>query len=305
MQDRLATNRRERRLAAGAEAPSLLAGLIFDADGARMTPTHAAKGKKRYRYYVSASLLTGGRVANSSGIRVPAGDIEGLVLDRLRQLLASRSELGAALAPLDLDAASFDAALNKASDLSQRWLATPPIDIAALVRRIVEKAQINVNDIALQLNRGELASALIGDDKAPYKRTDPMLLSIDATLKRAGKGKRLVIDNENAPEINQELVAMIVEAFSIRKQLFSGADDSIEAMTQRLGAGKGHLTALVRLSYLAPDIVRALLEGRQPIELTPTRLLRLSKDLPHDWREQRRFLGFVDRPSPAGDRNAP
>jgi hypothetical protein len=39
--------------------------------------------------------------------------------------------------------------------------------------------------------------------------------------------------------------------------------------------------------------VRALLEGRQPIELTPTRLLRLSKDLPHDWKEQRCFLCFA------------
>ena len=166
-------------------------------------------------------------------------------------------------------------------------------------------AQVNDNGIALQLNRGELASALIGDDKAPCKRADPMLLTIDAKLKRAGKGKRLVIDNETTPAIDQELVAMIVEAFSIRTQLFSGADDSIEAMTQRLNAGKGHLTRLVRLSYLAPDIVRALLEGRQPIELTPTRLLTLSKDLSHDWREQRRFLGFVDPLSPAGDRIAP
>ena len=57
-------------------------------------------------------------------------------------------------------------------------------------------------------------------------------------------------------------------------------------MTQRLS----DLTALLRLSYLAPDIVRALLDGRQPIALTPTRLLRLSKDLRTDWREQRRFL---------------
>ena len=37
----------------------------------------------------------------------------------------------------------------------------------------------------------------------------------------------------------------------------------------------------------------ALLAGRHPIELTPSRLLRLSKDLPHDWKEQRRFLGFA------------
>ena len=55
---------------------------------------------------------------------------------------------------------------------------------------------------------------------------------------------------------------------------------------------KCRLTSLIRLSYLAPDIMRALLEGRQPIELTATRLLRLSKDLPHDWKEQRCFLGF-------------
>ena len=64
-------------------------------------------------------------------------------------------------------------------------------------------------------------------------------------------------------------------------------------MTERLGMGKGHLTSLIRLSYLAPDIVRALLEGRQPIELTTTRLLRLSKDLPHYWSEQRHVLDFA------------
>jgi hypothetical protein len=56
---------------------------------------------------------------------------------------------------------------------------------------------------------------------------------------------------------------------------------------------KGRLTSLVRLSYLGPEIVRALLAGSQSNALTPSRLLRLSKDLPHDWKEQRRFLGFA------------
>jgi hypothetical protein len=121
---------------------------------------------------------------------------------------------------------------------------------------------------------------------------DPVVLSIEAKLRRAGKGKRLVIGNGAGAEVNEGLAAMIGEAFVIRNQLLSGSDASIEAMTERLGMGKGHLTSLVRLSYLAPGIVRALLEGRQPIELTPTRLLRLSKDLPHDWKEQRCFLGF-------------
>jgi hypothetical protein len=49
---------------------------------------------------------------------------------------------------------------------------------------------------------------------------------------------------------------------------------------------------LVRLSYLSPKIIHAIATGEQPIELTPTRLVALSRNLPHDWQEQRRLLGF-------------
>jgi len=72
-------------------------------------------------------------------------------------------------------------------------------------------------------------------------------------------------------EINQGLVELIKEAFSIRNQLLSGSDDSIEAMSARLGMNKFRITSLVRLSYLAPDIIRALLAGQHPIALTATR----------------------------------
>jgi len=58
------------------------------------------------------------------------------------------------------------------------------------------------------------------------------------------------------------------------------------------------------LTLDTPDIVRALLEGRHPIELTPTGLLRVSKDLPHDWTEQRHFLAFADGRPIISARNA-
>jgi hypothetical protein len=48
----------------------------------------------------------------------------------------------------------------------------------------------------------------------------------------------------------------------------------------------------VCLSYLSPKIIRAILVGQQPIELTPTRLVALSRNLPHDWQEQLRLLGL-------------
>ena len=71
---------------------------------------------------------------------------------------------------------------------------------------------------------------------------------------------------------------------------FARPCESLSTSSQSAGS---RITSLVRLSYLGPEIVRALLAGRQPIELTPTQLLRLSKDLPHDWSEQRHVLGFA------------
>ena len=101
------------------------------------------------------------------------------------------------------------------------------------------------------------------------------------------------IGNGAETEVNAGLVELIKEAFAIRNQFLSGSHDSIEAMGGRLGVNKGRLTSLVRLSYLGPEIVRALLAGSQSNALTPSRLLRLSKNLPHDWKEQRCFLGFA------------
>jgi site-specific DNA recombinase len=63
-------------------------------------------------------------------------------------------------------------------------------------------------------------------------------------------------------------------------------------MASRLGVRRDYLTVLVRLSYLSPEIVRAILVGKHPVELSATRLVVLSKDLPHDWHAQRQVLGF-------------
>jgi len=292
VQDRLAANRHERSLAVGAEASSLLAGLIFDRNGARLSPTHAVKKGKRYRYYVSASLLTSERLQAQGGMRVPAGDIEGLVLDRLRAFFSSGSDVGDALAPLDLDAYSLDAALRNASALSERWLAAPPLELRSLVRDIIDQVIIGADRIDVRVSRAKIAATLQARVQGNTE-LEPVVLSVEAKLRRAGKGKRLVIANGASAEVNQGIIELIKEAFSIRNQLLSGSDDSIEAMSARLGMNKFRLTSLVRLSYLAPGIIRALLAGRHPIELTPTRLLRLSKDLPHDWQEQCQFLGFT------------
>jgi site-specific DNA recombinase len=195
--------------------------------------------------------------------------------------------------PLDLEARAFDAALRNAFTLSKRWLAMSPVEMKSLVLDIVERVTIAAIRIDIWLNRTKVAAALEAEGASQRPDLDPITLSIEAKLRRAGKGKRLVIANGAETEVNAGLVELIKEAFAIRNQFLSGSDASIEAMSGRLGMNKCRLTSLIRLSYLGPEVVRALLVGSQSNALTPSRLLRLSKNLPHDWKEQRRFLGFA------------
>ena len=76
VQRQLAANQIDRATGTHAAEPSLLAGLIYDDSGQRMTPSHANKKGTRYRYYVSQALVSGIRRSAPRARRVPASDVE-------------------------------------------------------------------------------------------------------------------------------------------------------------------------------------------------------------------------------------
>jgi len=95
-----------------------------------------------------------------------------------------------------------------------------------------------------------------------------------------------------AEKPDKQMIALLRDAHATREALLSGRDETIDAMSQRLGITRDILSAHMRLTYLAPDIVRALVLGRPAEGLTPAGLLALSRDLPHDWLLQRAALGL-------------
>ncbi len=292
VQDKLATNRRARTLGLGAEEPSLLSGLIFDADGKRMTPTHANKRRRRYRYYISATLLDRGP-SGPNAMRVPAGEVEGLVLDRIRQLMASRKDLADALVPFGLKARELDVALRRAIELSQQWLTLPPGDMRALTRQVISRVSLSPDRIEVAIGAAQLARALGSTVRTEDATGATIRLAIAAELRRAGQGKRMVIGEPSDGASNSSLARVLQEAFSAREALLAPSNESLNAITSRITKSKGRLTALMRVSYLAPDIIEDMLAGRQPPELSPKRLLRASRGLPLDWMQQRSFLRFA------------
>jgi site-specific DNA recombinase len=59
------------------------------------------------------------------------------------------------------------------------------------------------------------------------------------------------------------------------------------------GVGKQYVSRLIRLAFLAPAMVERIVAGRQPLELTAQALRTRRFDIPVDWAEQKRTLGFA------------
>ena len=88
----LAENRVARATGARTKQPSLLTGILFDEAGGRLTPTYCVKKGTRYRYYVSTRLVTGAPKGSPSRYRIPAGDLEAVVIERVRAFLTNQAE---------------------------------------------------------------------------------------------------------------------------------------------------------------------------------------------------------------------
>ncbi|NBT96811.1 MAG: recombinase family protein [Methylocystaceae bacterium] len=293
VQEKLAANRNDRLTGVRTIDASLLTGLIFDERGERLTPSHATKGNKRYRYYISTDQIEEQDNNKSKAIiRIPAGDIESLVLRELRVFLLDTSKISEAFASFQLDANSLDHTLKTSEKLAHNLQSLSQSDLKDLLQKIIQRISISQNEICLTLVPDQILKVLGVELKEELSFVKPMTLNIEATLRRAGKGKRLIITNAPPAEINDHLIELIKEAISVRQKLLSNPELCIESLTSQLDLYKGRITSLIKLSWLAPKIMRAILEGRQPLDLTPSRLLRLAKDLPISWYDQHRLLSI-------------
>ncbi len=92
--------------------------------------------------------------------------------------------------------------------------------------------------------------------------------------------------------IDAALVRLLIRAHSLARRLATNPSSTLEEVGAREGMGAPYAARLMRLNYFAPDIIVAILNGRQPLALTATKLMADTR-LPLDWAEQRKALGFA------------
>ncbi|MEK7412790.1 MAG: hypothetical protein AAB263_05695, partial [Planctomycetota bacterium] len=123
----------------------------------------------------------------------------------------------------------------------------------------------------------------------------PLILTVAVKLLRRAREVKLTIPPEPGRDVRQPdpaLIKLIAKAHAARKTLFDGSGRSMKEIAQAQGHEPHYFSVLVKLGFLAPDIIAAILDGRQPPELTRQTLARI-RDLPMEWDQQRRLLGFA------------
>jgi len=138
----LAENRVDRATGADAKYPSLLAGLAFDESGERLTPTHAVKKGTRYRYYVSKSLITGAAKDHSQGRRIPAGNLEALVIGRLRDFLADEGAVLSAITDAEQNGAQQKRLIARGRQISEELPTLAPDVVRSILMTLVNRVDI-------------------------------------------------------------------------------------------------------------------------------------------------------------------
>jgi site-specific DNA recombinase len=241
----------------------LLTGLLFDDAGHRMIPTHATKAGVRHRYYVSMPFLHGEAKTAAAGSvsRVPAADIEDAVVKFLKEHLVAQQ----------------DAATSSAVHLAARS------DLAELVAGIVVHRDRLIVRFKSHTDEGSDSpddrSLTIPWQKPPSRRSRQILLPHNASR------------NDVRPEQFERrarLVSAIARGRRWLDDVVSGRVTTVAELCAREKCSVRQVNMTISLAFLAPNLVKAAVEGRLPRGIGVERL----RDPPTEWSRQFDALGL-------------
>ena len=267
----------------------VLAGLIYDGEGRAMVLTHTQKGNRRFHYYANRYETLG----DSTASRVNARDIENIVVDQLSQTLASGCQIQRMVLGGSYTSEQLHNIISRCSKLATELSATKYARKQEVVRNILDRIDLHDDRVMINIDNRSLLKIVRADSSVQPAHVN---LTIDrqAIKLRRGKALRLIIPptspNSCSQMRDEKLIALIAESRTIMSLLTEYPDKSIPTLATEHGRCRVRMMKVAKLACLAPDIVTAIVEGRQPPNLTPCKLL--AAELSLAWGEQKRVLGF-------------
>ena len=267
----------------------ILSGLLYDSGGRAMVLTHTRKGNRQFHYYANRYESLGDATAG----RVRAQDLEGIVTGQLVEMLGSASETESLLEPGTYTANQLHALIEATANLVGYLQNANDIAKQQLIYTIVDRIDVHDDRIVISIDNRALLTHLDPSQSLQPVSTNLVIERIALRLRR-GKAMKLVVPPSSANDASalrdDKLIALIAEGRATMALIRANQQKSIPILAAEHKRCRIRLAKVAKLGCLAPDIVTAIIEGRQPLRLTPGKLL--AADLPTNWDEQKRLLGF-------------
>ena len=242
----------------------LLTGLLFDDAGHRMVPTHATKSGVRYRYYVSLPHLHGESKTASVGSvsRIPATDIEDIIVKSLHEHLIAQKE--------------------------KPFAGGHQVGDRKALQDSIARIDVHEGHLVIRLKQA--------DDEGTCDSTDDDLLSIPWQKPPRKRARQILLPhgiprNEVRPtriERRARLVSAIARGRRWLDEVVSGSVNDVQQIAVRQKCSVRQVNMTISLAFLAPDLLRAAVEGRLPRGIGVERL----RDAPAEWSRQFEALGL-------------
>jgi site-specific DNA recombinase len=229
---------------------ALLAGLIYDDRGNRMSPTHVSKGRVRYHYYQSSVLAHGLKARAGTVCRVPAAEIEAVVTNAVRKHCNTKSE-----------AASGS---------------------AVAVKDVIERVEVHPSSVNLVLKYSDNVTT----EDSPKTITIPWSKPSNARKREILGSQSQMNVRPMRTEARSRLLKGIAQGQRWLDALISKEATDIPSLVTQHDISEKTVRSMITLAFLAPDIVQAIIDGKLPRGLGISQMT----DLPADWTEQRRQL---------------
>jgi hypothetical protein len=273
--DRQRTNHAKARQ----KSPSLLAGRIFDERGNRMTPSYAVKNAVRYRYYISAALIQGQPDKAAKLNRVPATEIEKLILSTVRKHLARKPHN-------KMEAAGADSLNDK-----------------ELISAHVARVDVKRDHLAIQLSAkserdSEAQDCWQSAEQDERVHRDPNVLVVTWKKTPSKRPREIIlpasISSHPDPrpiraETRAKLVTAIAKGRHWLDELIVGTVTNVEQIAAREKCSIRQVNRTITLAFIAPTLVQAAVDGRLPRDIGVATV----HDFPAQWTRQYERLGLA------------
>lgn len=283
-------------------SPNILLGLLVDGYGRPMTIADDSTRGTRYRYYISNQA----RWATRKGLkrmRAEANALEKIVICALQKFLCDRQLLRGALSPLGRGGTHLERLAGRGTESARRLdlIDLPQLRLATVA--LLARVELALEHVDLSLRMDEIERFLQWDGRGIFRAEHKVasdrashFLRIPVTAVRYQRSIVMPIEPrlEGCVQPSAALVSLIEEARAAQRAVDADRGSSLADIATRFRRPPGYFARLLRLNYLAPDIIMAILDGCQPPGITRKKLI--NANLPMDWSLQRRLLAFPERP---------